>query len=151
MPNVCTVDDHFCNLLYKLYKHWPYHEDYSAKLTNRSLIPCILLDLEREALPPIYFYEDNLSEYIPLKSQNVIDMVAKAIARLKPKQLIFFQYDPLMAHWVTHPSYYDNPILHEEFYLDELNQPDSPSVWDYQCDDSKLDEYFGWDEVAVLS
>ncbi|KAK1217478.1 hypothetical protein PQX77_019867 [Marasmius sp. AFHP31] len=210
MPNVRTIEDHFCNLLYKLYKHWPYHEDYSAKLTNRSLIPRIPLDREREALlglllqhfflsrhisiywgfvacfdfrqAPIDFYEDNLSEYIPLESQNVIDMVAEAITRvgflgsrtafipgaihawidsvvhcmvdpppskLEPKQLTFFQYDPLMAHWVTCPSCHHNPVLHEEFYLDELNRPDSPSVWDYQRDDSELDEYFGWDEVAV--
>ncbi|KAK1220502.1 hypothetical protein PQX77_016737 [Marasmius sp. AFHP31] len=208
MPNIRTIEDHFCNLLYKLYKHWPYHKNYSAKLTDRSLIPCIPLDREREALlglllqhsflsqhisiywgfvacfdfrqAPIYFYEDNLSKYIPLKSQNVIDMVADAIARigflgshtafipgathtwinsvvhcmvdppplkLEPKQLTFFQYDPLMAHWVTHPSCHHNPVLDEEFY--ELNRPDSPSVWDYQRDDSELDEYFGWDEVAV--
>ncbi|KAK1225548.1 hypothetical protein PQX77_011509, partial [Marasmius sp. AFHP31] len=131
---------------------------------------------------PIYFYEDNLSVYIPLESQNVIDMVAEAIAcvgflgsrtaftpgathawidsvvhsmvdpppsKLEFKQLTFFQYDPLMAHWVTRPSCHHNPVLHEEFYLDELNRPDSPSVWDYQRDDSELDEYFGWDEVAV--
>ncbi|KAK1215879.1 hypothetical protein PQX77_021505 [Marasmius sp. AFHP31] len=191
MPNVCTIEDHFRNLLYKLYKHWPYHEDYSAKLTDCSLIPRIPLNREREAFfvacfdfrqAPIYFYEDNLSEYIPLKSQNVIDMVAEAITRvgflgshtafvpgathawidsvvhcmvdpppskLEPKQLTFFQYDPLMAHWVTRPSCHHNPVLHEEFYLDELNRPDSPSVWDYQRDDSELDEYFGWDEVAV--
>ncbi|KAK1216343.1 hypothetical protein PQX77_021033 [Marasmius sp. AFHP31] len=183
MPTVRTIEDHFCNLLYKLYKHWPYHEDYSAKLTDRSLIPHIPLDREREALQaPIYFYEDNLSEYIPLESQNVIDMVAEAIARvgflgsrtafipgathawidsvvhcmvdpppskLEPKQLTFFQYDPLMAHWVTRPSCHHNPVLYEEFYLDELNRPDSPSVWDYQRNDSELDEYFGWDEVAV--
>ncbi|KAK1218640.1 hypothetical protein PQX77_018668 [Marasmius sp. AFHP31] len=172
MPNVRTIEDHFCNLLYKLYKHWPYHEDYSAKLTDRSLIPHIPLDREREALlglllqhfflsrhisiywgfvacfdfrqAPIYFYEDNLFEYIPLESQNVIDMVAEAIACLT-----FFQYDPLMAHWVTRPSCHHNPVLHEEFYLDELNRPNSPSVWDYQRDDSELDEYFGWDKVAV--
>ncbi|KAK1221123.1 hypothetical protein PQX77_016075, partial [Marasmius sp. AFHP31] len=109
MPNVRTIEDHFCNLLYKLYKHWPYYEDYSAKSTDRSLIPRIPLDREREALlglllqhfflsrhisfywgfvacfdfrqAPIYFYEDNLSVYIPLESQNVIDMVAEAIAR----------------------------------------------------------------------
>ncbi|KAK1221605.1 hypothetical protein PQX77_015585 [Marasmius sp. AFHP31] len=210
MPNVRTIEDHFCNLLYKLYKHWPYYEDYSAKSTDRSLIPRIPLDREREALlglllqhfflsrhisiywgfvacfdfrqAPIYFYEDNLSVYIPLESQNVIDMVAEAIARvgflgsrtaftpgathawidsvvhcmvdpppskLDFKQLTFFQYDPLMAHWVTRPSCHHNPVLHEEFYLDELNRPDSPSVWDYQRDDSELDEYFGWDEVAV--
>ncbi|KAK1215814.1 hypothetical protein PQX77_021563 [Marasmius sp. AFHP31] len=107
MPNVCTIEDHFCNLLYKLYKHWPYHEDYSAKLTDCSLIPRIPLDCEREALlglllqhfflsrhisiywgfatcfnfqqAPIYIYEDNLSEYIPFGSQNIIDMVAEAI------------------------------------------------------------------------
>ncbi|KAK1219144.1 hypothetical protein PQX77_018148, partial [Marasmius sp. AFHP31] len=53
-----------------------------------------------------------------------------------------------MAHWVTRPSCHHNPVLHEEFYLDELNRPDSPSIWDYQHDDSELDEYFGWDEVA---
>ncbi|KAK1223443.1 hypothetical protein PQX77_013682 [Marasmius sp. AFHP31] len=131
---------------------------------------------------PIYFYEDNLSKYIPLESQNVIDIVAEAITRvgflgsrtafipgathtwinsvvhcmvdppsskLEPKQLIFFQYDPPVAHWVTCPSCHHNPILYEEFYLDELNQPNSPSVWDYQRDDSELDKYFGWDEVAV--
>ncbi|KAK1221599.1 hypothetical protein PQX77_015612 [Marasmius sp. AFHP31] len=151
MPNVHTMEDHFCNLLYKLYKHWPYHEDYSTK-------------------------------YVPLESQNVIDMVAEAIAcigllgshtafipgathawidsvvncmvdpppsKLEPKQLTFFQYNPLMAHWVTPPSYHHNPVLHEEFYLDKLNRPDSPSIWDYQCDNSELDEYFRWDKVAV--
>ncbi|KAK1216489.1 hypothetical protein PQX77_020884 [Marasmius sp. AFHP31] len=168
MPNIRTIEDHFCNLLYKLYKHWPYHENYSTKLTDRSLIPHIPLDREREALlglllqhfflsqhisiywgfiacfdfrqAPIYFYEDNLSEYIPLKSQNIIDMVAEAIARigfldshtaftpgathawidsvvhcmvdpppskLEPKQLTFFQYDPLMAHW-TIVRWFDN-------------------------------------------
>ncbi|KAK1219269.1 hypothetical protein PQX77_018037 [Marasmius sp. AFHP31] len=210
MPNVRTIEDHFCNLLYKLYKHWPYHEDYSAKLTDRSLIPHIPLNCKREVLlglllqhfflsqhisiywgsvtcfnfrqAPIYFYEDNLSKYIPLESQNIIDMVAEAIApvgflgshtafipgathtwinsvvhcmvdppssKLEPKQLIFFQYDPPVAHWVTCPSCHHNPILYEEFYLDELNQPNSPSVWDYQRDDSKLDEYFRWDEVVV--
>ncbi|KAK1216217.1 hypothetical protein PQX77_021155 [Marasmius sp. AFHP31] len=190
MPKVCIIEDHFCNLLYKLYKHWPYHEDYSAKLTDRSLIPCIPLDLEREALlglllqqqAPVYFHEDNLSGYIPLEAQNVIDMVAEAIAcvgflgshtafipgathawinsivncmvnppllKLDPKQLAFFQYDPLMACWVTRSSYHHNPVLHEEFYLNKLNQPDSPSVWNYQCEDSELDEYFGWDKVAV--
>ncbi|KAK1216132.1 hypothetical protein PQX77_021251 [Marasmius sp. AFHP31] len=147
MPNIRTIEDHFCNLLYKLYKHWPYHKDYSAKLTDCSLIPRIPLDCEREALlglllqhfflsRHISIYWDNLSEYIPLKSQNVIDMVAEAIApvgllgshmafipgathawidsvvkcmvdpppsKLEPKQLAFFQYNPLMAHWVTHP------------------------------------------------
>ncbi|KAK1215219.1 hypothetical protein PQX77_022184 [Marasmius sp. AFHP31] len=110
MPNVRTIEDHFRNLLYKLYKHWPYYKDYSAKLTDRSLIPRIPLDREREALlglllqhfflsrhisfywgfvacfdfrqAPIHFYEDNLSVYIPLESQNVIDMVAEAIARV---------------------------------------------------------------------
>ncbi|KAK1220083.1 hypothetical protein PQX77_017182, partial [Marasmius sp. AFHP31] len=176
-----------------LYKHWPYHEDYSAKLTDCSLILCIPLDREREALlglllqhfflsqhisiywgfiacfdfrqAPIYFYEDNLSEYIPLESQNVIDMVAEAIARVGflgsrtafisgathawINSVVHCMYDPLMAHWVTRPSCHHNPVLHEEFYLDELNRPDSPSVWDYQCDDSELDKYFGWDEVAV--
>ncbi|KAK1224618.1 hypothetical protein PQX77_012474 [Marasmius sp. AFHP31] len=133
-------------------------------------------------LAPVYFYKDNLSGYIPLKAQNVINMVAEAItcvrflgshtafipgathawinsvvncmvnpppSKLEPKQLAFFQYNPLMAYWVTHPSYHHNPILHEEFYLNELNQPNSPSVWDYQCEDSKLDEYFGWEKVAV--
>ncbi|KAK1219008.1 hypothetical protein PQX77_018284 [Marasmius sp. AFHP31] len=28
-----------------------------------------------------------------------------------------------MAHWVTRPSRHHNPVLHEEFYLDELNRP----------------------------
>ncbi|KAK1229097.1 hypothetical protein PQX77_007859 [Marasmius sp. AFHP31] len=194
----------------ELYKHWPYNKDYSAKLTDRSLIPSIPLDRKREALlglllqqfflsrhisiywgfvacfdfrqAPIYFYKDNLSEYIPLESQNVIDMVAEAIARigflgshmafipgathawidsvvncmvnpplskLEPKQLTFFQYNPLMAYWVTHFSYHHNPVLHEEFYLDKLNRPDPPSIWDYQREDSELDEYFTWDEVAI--
>ncbi|KAK1221452.1 hypothetical protein PQX77_015732 [Marasmius sp. AFHP31] len=201
MPNIHTIEDHFCNLLYKLYKHWPYHEDYSAKLTDRSLIPRIPLDLKgtlarlapSAVLPkpthlhllgqaPVYFYKDNLSGYIPLEAQNVINMVAEAItcvgflgshtvfipgathawinsvvncmdnpppSKLEPKQLAFFQYNPLMPYWVTRPSYHHNPILHEEFYPDELNRPDSPSVWDYQHEDSKVDEYLGWDKVAV--
>ncbi|KAK1217428.1 hypothetical protein PQX77_019919 [Marasmius sp. AFHP31] len=76
-------------------------------------------------------------------------MVDPPPSKLEPKQLTFFQYNPLMAHWVTRPSCHHNPVLHEEFYLDELNRPDSPSVWDYQHDDSELDEYFRWDEVAV--
>ncbi|KAK1225945.1 hypothetical protein PQX77_011077, partial [Marasmius sp. AFHP31] len=74
---------------------------------DNSLIPHIPLDRKREALlglllqhfflsrhisiywgflacfnfrqAPIYFYEDNLSEYIPFESQNIIDMVAEAI------------------------------------------------------------------------
>ncbi|KAK1218452.1 hypothetical protein PQX77_018865 [Marasmius sp. AFHP31] len=151
MPNVRTIEDHFCDLLYKLYKHWPYHEDYSAKLTDHSLIPSIPLDLEREALlglllqqfflsqhisihwgyvacfnfqqAPIYFYEDNLSGYIPFKAQNVIDMVAEAITCVGflGSHMAFFQYNPLMACWVTHPSYHHNFILHEEFYLNKLN------------------------------
>ncbi|KAK1225946.1 hypothetical protein PQX77_011078 [Marasmius sp. AFHP31] len=54
-----------------------------------------------------------------------------------------------MAHWVTRSSCHHNPVLHEKFYLDELNGPNSPSVWDYQRDDSELDKYFGWDEVVV--
>ncbi|KAK1226609.1 hypothetical protein PQX77_010404 [Marasmius sp. AFHP31] len=54
-----------------------------------------------------------------------------------------------MGRWVTRPFYYYNPVLHEEFYLDKLNQADSPSIWDYQCEDSELDNYFRWDEVAV--
>ncbi|KAK1217597.1 hypothetical protein PQX77_019746 [Marasmius sp. AFHP31] len=181
MPNVRTIEDHFCNLLYKLYKHWPYHEDYSAKLTDRSLIPRIPLDRKREALlglllqhfflsqhisiywgfvacfdfrqAPIYFYEDNLSE-VPRFPYGLYPwshprMVDPPPSKLEPKQLTFFQYDPLMAHWVTRPSCHHNPVLHEEFYLDELNRPDSPSVWNYQRDDSELDKYFGWDEVAV--
>ncbi|KAK1220244.1 hypothetical protein PQX77_017009 [Marasmius sp. AFHP31] len=192
MPNVRTIEDYFCNLLYKLYKHWPYHEDYSAKLTDCSLIPRIPLNLKREALLAlllqqfflsqhisiywgfvacfdfkqalVYFYKDNLSGYIPLEAQNVIDMVAEAIARvgflgshtafipgathawidsivncmvdppplkLELKQLALFQYNPLMAYWVTCPSFHHNPVLHEEFYFDKLNRPNSPSIWDY--------------------
>ncbi|KAK1216547.1 hypothetical protein PQX77_020824 [Marasmius sp. AFHP31] len=210
MPNVCTIEDHFCNLLYRLYKHWPYHADYSEKLTDRSIIPRIPLDLEREALlglllqqfflsrhisiywgyvacfdfkqAPIYFHKDNLSGYIPSEAQNFIDIVAESIARvgflnfstsfipgathswidsvvncmvdpppskLNPKQLSFYQYKPLMACWVTRPFDHYNPVLHEVFYLDKLNRPDSPSVWDYQREDSELDAYFRWDEVAV--
>ncbi|KAK1220313.1 hypothetical protein PQX77_016939 [Marasmius sp. AFHP31] len=76
-------------------------------------------------------------------------MVDPPPSKLDPKQLAFFQYDPLMACWVTCLSYHHNPVLHKEFYPNKLNQPDSPSVWDYQCEDSELNEYFGWDEVAV--
>ncbi|KAK1234460.1 hypothetical protein PQX77_002336 [Marasmius sp. AFHP31] len=54
-----------------------------------------------------------------------------------------------MGRWVTCPFYHYNPILHEEFYLDKLNRAESPSVWDYQREDSKLDNYFSWDEVAI--
>ncbi|KAK1218778.1 hypothetical protein PQX77_018514 [Marasmius sp. AFHP31] len=54
-----------------------------------------------------------------------------------------------MGCWVTRPFYHYNPVLHKEFYLDKLNRTDSPCVWDYQHEDSELDNYFGWDEVAV--
>ncbi|KAK1216136.1 hypothetical protein PQX77_021255 [Marasmius sp. AFHP31] len=70
-------------------------------------------------------------------------------SKLEPQRLFFFKYHPLMGHWVTRPFYHYNPILHEEFYLDELNRAESPSVWDYQRKDSELDNYFGWDKVAI--
>ncbi|KAK1219582.1 hypothetical protein PQX77_017696 [Marasmius sp. AFHP31] len=210
MAPVRTIEDHFCNLLFKLFKHWPYYEDYSRSLPERRLITRIPLDHEREALlglllqhsflsrhislywgfvacfdiqqAPIYFYHDLLSDNPPYEAQAVIDMVAKAIARvgflhshtaflpgavdawidsvigcmedpppskLEPQCLFFFEYHPLMGRWATRPFYHYNPILHEEFYLDELNRAESPSVWDYQHEDSELDNYFGWDEVAI--
>ncbi|KAK1216999.1 hypothetical protein PQX77_020349 [Marasmius sp. AFHP31] len=164
----------YCPLVCNLY--------YLARLQQNKAWHYIDLEVDVPSVAPIYFYKDNLSEYIPLESQNIINMVAESIARigflgshmafipgathawidsvvhcmvdpplskLEPKQLTFFQYDPLMAHWVTRPSYHHNPVLHEEFYLNELNRPNSPSVWDYQHDNSELDEYFGLDEVAV--
>ncbi|KAK1217567.1 hypothetical protein PQX77_019775 [Marasmius sp. AFHP31] len=70
-------------------------------------------------------------------------------SKLEPQRLFFFEYHPLMGCWVTCPFYHYNPVLCEEFYLNELNRAESPSVWDYQHEDSKLDNYFGWDEVAV--
>ncbi|KAK1219569.1 hypothetical protein PQX77_017702 [Marasmius sp. AFHP31] len=70
-------------------------------------------------------------------------------SKLEPQRLFFFKYHPLMDCWVTCPFYHYNPVLHKEFYLNELNQADSPSVWDYQHEGSKLDNYFRWDKVAV--
>ncbi|KAK1219143.1 hypothetical protein PQX77_018147 [Marasmius sp. AFHP31] len=70
-------------------------------------------------------------------------------SKLELQCLFFFEYHPLMGHWVTRPFYHYNPVLHEEFYLDELNRAESPSVWDYQHEDFELDNYFGWDKVAI--
>ncbi|KAK1215445.1 hypothetical protein PQX77_021953 [Marasmius sp. AFHP31] len=42
-------------------------------------------------------------------------------SKLEPQCLFRFEYHPLMGRWVTHPFYHYNPVLHEEFYLDELN------------------------------
>ncbi|KAK1221876.1 hypothetical protein PQX77_015296 [Marasmius sp. AFHP31] len=92
MPPVRTIEDHFCNLLFKLFTHWPYYEEYSSKLPKRRLITRIPLDHEREALlglllqhsflTPIYFSQDLLSDNPPYEAQAVIDMVAEAIARV---------------------------------------------------------------------
>ncbi|KAK1235121.1 hypothetical protein PQX77_001666 [Marasmius sp. AFHP31] len=110
MPPIQTIEDHFCNLLFKLFKHWPYHEDYSSKLPKHHLITCIPLDHEHKALlgllpqhtflsrhislywgfvtcfgirqAPIYFHQDLLSANMPFKAQGIIDMVSEAIARI---------------------------------------------------------------------
>ncbi|KAK1221234.1 hypothetical protein PQX77_015959 [Marasmius sp. AFHP31] len=91
---------------------------------------------------------------IPRAVQAWIDAVAFAAKAPAPptlgyEELWFFTFTPLMGRWVTCPFYHYNPILHEEFYLNELNRAESPSVWDYQREDSKLDNYFGWDKVAI--
>ncbi|KAK1217561.1 hypothetical protein PQX77_019790 [Marasmius sp. AFHP31] len=70
-------------------------------------------------------------------------------SKLEPQHLFFFEYHSYMGRWVTHPFYHYNPVLHKEFYLDELNRAEFPSIWDYQCEDSELANYFGWDEVAI--
>ncbi|KAK1215665.1 hypothetical protein PQX77_021729 [Marasmius sp. AFHP31] len=147
MPNICTIEDHFCNLLYSLLLQQFFLSRHIS--IYWGFVACFDF---RQA--PIYFYKDNLSGYIPLKAQNVINMVAEAIthigflgshmafipgathawidsivncmvnpppSKLEPKQLAFFQYDPLMAYWVTRPFYHHDPVFHEEFYLDELN------------------------------
>ncbi|KAK1219321.1 hypothetical protein PQX77_017974 [Marasmius sp. AFHP31] len=109
---------------------------------------------------PIYFHQDLLSDNPPYEAQAVIDVVAEAIARVGFLHLhtAFLpgavdawidSYHPLMGRWVTHSFYHYNPVLHEEFYLDQLNQAESPSTWDYQRKDSELDNYFRWDEVAI--
>ncbi|KAK1217697.1 hypothetical protein PQX77_019645 [Marasmius sp. AFHP31] len=215
MAPIRTIEDHFCNLLFKLFKHWPYYEDYSRLLPERRLITRIPLDHEGEALlglllqhsflsrhislywgfvagfnirqAPIYFYHDLLSDNPPYEAQAIIDMVAEARfphpsatltfcytprvvlyneaqaiidmvaeanarvgflhshtaflpgavdawidsvigcmedpppSKFEPQRLFFFEYHPLMGHWVTRPFYHYNPILHKEFYLDELN------------------------------
>ncbi|KAK1215914.1 hypothetical protein PQX77_021467 [Marasmius sp. AFHP31] len=210
MPPVRTIEDHFCNLLFKLFRHWPYYEDYSSKLPERWLVTHIPLDHEREALlglllqhtflsrhislywgfvacfdiqqAPIYFHQDLLSGNLPWEAQAVINMVSEAIVRvgflhthtaflpgavdawidlvigcikdpppskLEPQHLFFFEYHPLMGRWVTRPFYHYNPVLYKEFYLDELNRAESPSIWDYQHEDSELDNFFRWDEVAI--
>ncbi|KAK1217681.1 hypothetical protein PQX77_019660 [Marasmius sp. AFHP31] len=210
MPPVQTIEDHFCNLLFKLFKHWPYYEDYSSKLPKRRLITRVPLNHKREALlglllqhtflsqyislywgflacfdiqqAPIYFHQGLLSDNLLYEAQAVVDTVSEAIAqveflhsrtvflpgavdawinsvigciedlppsKLEPQRLFFFEYHPLMGCWVTRPFYHYNPVLHEEFYLDELNHAESPSIWHYQREDSELDNYFGWDEVAM--
>ncbi|KAK1215670.1 hypothetical protein PQX77_021734 [Marasmius sp. AFHP31] len=110
MAPIRTIEDHFCNLLFKLFKHWPYYKDYSRSIPERRLITRIPLDQEREALlglllqhsflsrrislywgfvacidiwqAPIYFYHDLLSDDPPYEAQAIIDMVAEAIARV---------------------------------------------------------------------
>ncbi|KAK1216470.1 hypothetical protein PQX77_020887 [Marasmius sp. AFHP31] len=210
MPPVETIEDHFCNLLFKLFKHWPYYKDYSSKLPRHRLITHIPLNHGQEALwglllqhtflsqhislywgfiacfdirqAPIYFHQDLLSNNVFYGAQGIVDMVSEAIAqvgflhshtvflpgavnawidsvisctedppplKLEPQHLFFFEYHLLMGCWVTHSFYHYNPVLHEEFYLDKLNQADSPSIWDYQREDSKLDNYFRWDKVTV--
>ncbi|KAK1222392.1 hypothetical protein PQX77_014765 [Marasmius sp. AFHP31] len=117
-------------------------------------------------MPPVQTIEDHFcnllfirflhlhTAFLPGAVDAWIDLVIGCIKdppplKLEPQRLFFFEYHPLMGRWVTRPFYHYNPILHEEFYLDKLNRAESPSIWDYQRADSELDNYFGWDEVAI--
>ncbi|KAK1234126.1 hypothetical protein PQX77_002674, partial [Marasmius sp. AFHP31] len=58
-------------------------------------------------------------------------------------------YSPLMGRWDTQPILHYNPVLHEDFYTDLLDQDDDSSEYSYDPVDPDIDNYFGWDEVAL--
>ncbi|KAK1215886.1 hypothetical protein PQX77_021491 [Marasmius sp. AFHP31] len=112
-----------------------------------------IIDMVAEAIARVGFLHTHTA-FLPGAVDAWIDSVIGCMedpppSKLEPQCLFFFEYHPLMGRWVTRPFYHYNPILHEEFYLDELNRAESPSVWDYQREDSELDNYFRWDEVAI--
>ncbi|KAK1217904.1 hypothetical protein PQX77_019425 [Marasmius sp. AFHP31] len=112
-----------------------------------------VIDMVAEAIARVRFLHLHTA-FLPGAVNVWIDSVIGCMedpppSKLEPQCLFFFEYHPLMGRWVTRPFYHYNPILHEEFYLDELNRAESPSVWDYQRKDSELDNYFGWDKVAI--
>ncbi|KAK1222198.1 hypothetical protein PQX77_014965 [Marasmius sp. AFHP31] len=112
-----------------------------------------IIDMVAEAIARVGFLHSH-TVFLPGTVNAWIDSVIGCMedpppSKLEPQRLFFFKYHPLMGRWVTCPFYHYNPIVHEEFYLNELNRAESPSVWDYQREDSELDNYFRWDEVAI--
>ncbi|KAK1217962.1 hypothetical protein PQX77_019369 [Marasmius sp. AFHP31] len=80
-----------------------------------------------EAIVQVGFLHSRTA-FLPGAVDAWIDLIIGCIedpppSKLEPQRLFFFKYHPLMA--------------------------ESPSIWDYQHEDSKLDNYFGWDEVAI--
>ncbi|KAJ8079023.1 hypothetical protein PM082_013310 [Marasmius tenuissimus] len=110
MARLHNIEDHFRNLLYKLYKLWWYPEDYSDKIKEHRIILPIPLDAEQEAIlgiifqqfffsrhrsiywgyvirydmiqDEIYLCKDTFDHFIPHDARSVIDMVAESIARV---------------------------------------------------------------------
>ncbi|KAK1235555.1 hypothetical protein PQX77_001221 [Marasmius sp. AFHP31] len=112
-----------------------------------------VIDMVAEAIARVGFLHSHTA-FLPGAVDAWFDLVIGCMedpppSKLEPQRLFFFEYHPLMGRWVTRPFYHYNPVLHEEVYLDKLNRAESPSVWDYQREDSELDNYFGWDKVAI--
>ncbi|KAK1215381.1 hypothetical protein PQX77_022028 [Marasmius sp. AFHP31] len=112
-----------------------------------------VIDMVAESMARVGFLDCNTAS-TPGGVQAWIDsvvtqMTCPAPPKLGFKHLSFFQYSPLMGRWVTQPILHYNPVLHEDFYTDLLDQDDDSSEYSYDPVDPDIDNYFGWDEVAL--
>ncbi|KAK1233635.1 hypothetical protein PQX77_003201 [Marasmius sp. AFHP31] len=129
MPPVRTIEDYFCNLLFT-----PIYFYQDLLSDNPPYKAQAVINMVAEAIARVGFLHLHTA-FLPGTVNAWIDSVIGCIedpppSKLEPQRLFFFEYHPLMGRWVTCPFYHYIPVLHKEFYLDELNQADSPFAWD---------------------